>query len=178
VAKTDRFIPFLIAGLFAAPMLAAWVAHVAWQPRLDNYGELLAPETPSLASLTDATGAPATLAALRGKWLLVTVASHGCDAGCRRNLYLARQIRIAQGKERSRVERILVSDRITEATEDADLRRLISTPDSLRRLTGTAASRTYLLDPLGRTVLRFPEQPDGKRMLRDLQHLLRASKIG
>ena len=36
----------------------------------------------------------------------------------------------------------------------------------------------YLIDPLGNIVLRYPADPDIKRMAKDLDRLLRASRIG
>jgi hypothetical protein len=36
----------------------------------------------------------------------------------------------------------------------------------------------YLIDPRGNVMMRFPAAADGKRMLRDLGRLLRASQIG
>jgi len=36
----------------------------------------------------------------------------------------------------------------------------------------------YLIDPLGNLMLRFPRDPDPSRMVKDLQRLLKASRIG
>jgi len=43
---------------------------------------------------------------------------------------------------------------------------------------GNPAGYIFLVDPLGSLMLRFPGDPDGRRMLKDLAHLLRASRIG
>jgi hypothetical protein len=43
---------------------------------------------------------------------------------------------------------------------------------------GGAQQNIYLIDPLGNIVLRFPADPDIKRMAKDLERLLRASRIG
>jgi len=34
------------------------------------------------------------------------------------------------------------------------------------------------IDPLGNLILRFPPNPDPKRMLKDLERLLKASRVG
>lgn len=176
--RPERLIPLLIAVLFLSPVLAAWLAQTAWHPRLLNYGELVQPQAVSFGRLTDAGGWTSDLDALHGKWLLVTVAGGGCDSACRQNVFLARQVQIAQGGNRSRLERVLISDRITVAPFDAELHRYASSRISLRRLARESSSRTYLVDPLGRAVLRYPEQPDGKAMIRDVHRLLQASHIG
>jgi hypothetical protein len=43
---------------------------------------------------------------------------------------------------------------------------------------GGAPQNIYLIDPLGNIVLRFPADPDIKRMAKDLERLLRVSRIG
>jgi hypothetical protein len=36
----------------------------------------------------------------------------------------------------------------------------------------------YLVDPLGNLMMRFPQDPDPMRVIKDLQRLLRASQFG
>jgi hypothetical protein len=43
---------------------------------------------------------------------------------------------------------------------------------------GERATHIYLLDPLGNLMLRFPANPEPKRMMKDLKLLLKASQIG
>jgi cytochrome oxidase Cu insertion factor (SCO1/SenC/PrrC family) len=43
---------------------------------------------------------------------------------------------------------------------------------------GAPSSHIYLVDPLGNLMLRFPAQPDAKRIMKDLKLLLKASQIG
>jgi hypothetical protein len=40
------------------------------------------------------------------------------------------------------------------------------------------ADRIYVIDPLGNLVLAFPADPDIKRAAKDVERLLRASRIG
>ncbi|MBS1172142.1 MAG: hypothetical protein H6R12_972, partial [Proteobacteria bacterium] len=40
------------------------------------------------------------------------------------------------------------------------------------------ADHIYLIDPLGNIVLRFPPHPDPKKMIKDLERLLKYSRIG
>jgi hypothetical protein len=35
-----------------------------------------------------------------------------------------------------------------------------------------------LVDPLGSLMMRFPGEPDARRMLKDLARLLKASRVG
>jgi cytochrome oxidase Cu insertion factor (SCO1/SenC/PrrC family) len=175
----DRLKLILIMALFVTPALAAWITHVVWHPsRVNSYGEMLEPRVPQLGGLLDDHGQPATLEALRGKWVLVTVVDGRCGDGCRRNLYLARQTRTAQGGDRERVERAFIAAQDPGVPAEEGLHRYLAKPLALQILPASDVARTYVLDPLGRTVLRFPERPEGKGMIRDLQRLLRASKLG
>jgi hypothetical protein len=179
VQWSNRLKLILIMALFATPIVAAWIAHAVWHPgKAESYGELLEPRVPTLAGLVDDHGQPASLEALHGKWVLVTVVKGECGADCRHNLYLARQTRTAQGRDEERVERVLIADRGLTLPEDADLHRYQAKPEALDALPTGNGVRTYVFDPLGRTVLRFPERPEGKGMIRDLHLLLKASKLG
>ncbi len=97
-----------------------------------------------------------------------------------------RQLRIAQGKDMDRIERVwLLNDhaapgagllrefegtRIARAAGSAILAGFPSAPG--------ASDHIYLIDPLGNLMLRFPSDPDPRRMSNDLARLLRASRIG
>ena len=177
----------LLIGVFMAPVVAAYLAYSGWRPPgHTNYGDLLkvAPLQQTLGVAHD--GAPLDLAALRGKWLMVHVGPASCDAACARQLYLMRQMRIAQGKEQSRIERLWV---LTDAGAVAPA--LLQDHPGLHvwrpASAGFAeqfpaahgrADHIYLVDPLGNLMLRFPAEPDAKRMMKDLKLLLKASQIG
>jgi len=51
------------------------------------------------------------------------------------------------------------------------------TPSVAAKFPGGPGS-LYLVDPLGNLVLRYPDDPDIKKMAGDLTRLLKASRIG
>ena len=159
----------LIALVCAAPIVLGTLAYLlGWSPgNPGNYGDLVAPRAMS--------GAP--FAALHGKWVLVSADAGACDAYCERKLYFMRQVRRAQGKDMERIERLwLVSDGGAPRAE------LLAAIEGTRvvALEDPAFTRDhiYLVDPLGNLMLRFPRDPDPSRMIKDLQRLLRYSRIG
>lgn len=171
----------LILAMFAAPFALADLAFRYWQPdSFSNYGELVEAVEFRPAGLEAGDGAPFDLAGLRGKWVFLLVQAGDCDAACRQNLYLMRQVRQATGREQGRIERLLIAERPLPAelaTEHAGLKQ--ARHEALNALTaGAALGRIYLVDPLGRLVLRYPPAPDGSRMLKDVQRLLKYSQIG
>lgn len=182
MARADRIKLLLLMALFAAPALAAWIARDVWRPAgMNNYGELVEPSAPRIAGLVDIAGSPADLGTLRGHWVLLTVVGGDCDEACREQIHLGRQVRIAQGREQGRVVRaVVVSVRPMDGpiAGEPDLKIYAASGEALSAWTGGGPARTYVMDPLGRVMLRFPADPEGKGMVRDLRQLLKASKIG
>jgi hypothetical protein len=159
----------LVALVCIAPVAAGWALYlIDWRPAATgNYGELIAPRPLS--------GPP--FAALRGKWVLVSFDAAACNAYCERKLYFMRQVRRTQGKEMERIERLWA---ITDGGKPR--------PEVAAAIEGThivpfndpafSAEHIYLVDPLGNLMLRWPRDPDPSKMVKDLQRLLRYSRIG
>ena len=56
---------------------------------------------------------------LHGKWILLTIDSGHCDEACQKKLYFMRQVRLVQGKQKHRIERLwLIKD---DVMPDAEL---------------------------------------------------------
>src|SRR5262245_19900591 len=110
--KKSRVSLWLIIAVTAAPVAASYLLYYFWPPaRTVNYGELLEPRQLPDAPLALADGSPFRLSQLKGKWVLLSVDSGRCDAGCDRKLLYMRQLRLTQGKDMERVERVwLISD--------------------------------------------------------------------
>ena len=51
-------------------------------------------------------GTAGQLPALKGQWLLISVAGGACDATCEKHLYLQRQLREMMGRERDRIDKV------------------------------------------------------------------------
>jgi cytochrome oxidase Cu insertion factor (SCO1/SenC/PrrC family) len=174
---SSRLKLLLIFAACAAPFVLGTLAYVLdWAPGATaNHGELITPPRPL-------AGAP--LDTLRGKWVLVAFDAAACDARCERKLYFMRQVRRAQGKEMGRVERLWVltdtaapKPALVAALENA---RIVQ-PQSrefVANFPGNPAEHIYLIDPLGNLMLRFPKDPDPSKMIKDLQRLLKYSRVG
>jgi len=167
----------LIALITVAPVVASYVIYY-WFPRDKqvNYGELVA---------TGPAPAVQTTPPLKwadGKWTMALAASGDCDATCRAALYATRQARTMQGREMERVRRVwlVTGDRAPAPallSEHPDLEVVRAAPDALRGWPG-GPDLIYLVDPRGNLVLAWPREPDIKRVGRDMERLLRASRIG
>jgi hypothetical protein len=176
----------LLALVCAAPVVASYVAYYWLRPTAHvNYGELLEKPAPEIAGAADG-GAPWRLASLHGRWVLLVTSGAACDARCGAALYATRQARTIQGREQERIVRVLLQPADApplDAALHAQHPGLIvvrADPAQWTPLSATAAAgpAIVLVDPLGNLVLRYPADPDIKRLANDLGRVLRASRIG
>ena len=177
----------IIAALCAAPVIASYLAFYVWQPHgRVNYGVLLAARTLPESPLRQLDGRPFRLSALRGKWIMLTADAGECGVACETKLLLMRQVRLMQGSERSRIERVFLI--VDEAPLSPTLLREFDGTHMVRAAgspllgtlpaAGVLADHIYLLDPPGNLMLRFPKNADPNRMKMDIERLLKTSRIG
>ena len=189
--RAGRWKMLAVVAVCAAPLIASYLTYYVIKPQSrTNYGELIDPRQYPIPPLGSTTldGAPARLEDYKGKWIMLQVDRADCAEDCRKKLFTMRQLRLMQGKEMERVERVwLVTD---GAPIETLLLREYDGTDILRadaaRLkawlpvdAGTSAEdHIYLIDPLGNLMMRFPKDPDPNKMKKDISKLLRASSIG
>ena len=177
----------LLALVCAAPVVAAYIAYYWLHPTSrTNYGELLAPAPAPEISGRQLDGTPFRLSELRGRWVVLMADPSLCDARCERKLYATRQAHTMQGRERDRVLRVWLQP---EGAPSPAPELILQHPgmiivrgdprqwDALPGPEGAAGS-VYVLDPLGNLILRYPAEPDIRKLAKDLERLLRASRIG
>jgi cytochrome oxidase Cu insertion factor (SCO1/SenC/PrrC family) len=187
----------LLAVLFvcAAPLIAAYLAYYVIKPTSrNNYGTLIDPRAfpiPAMASTT-LDGRAETLDKYKGKWVLLKVGGGNCAQACQEQLFEMRQLRLMQGKEMDRIERVwLVTDDQpldTIVIREFDGTHMLRAPgEAVRAWLPADAGTTeeehiYVIDPLGNLMMSFPKDPDRpqarKKMYKDIAKLLKASAIG
>ena len=177
----------LVALVCALPIVASYLMFYVWRPSgSTNYGELLEVTPLPEVTLRGLDGVPFALSGLRGKWVMLAVDSGDCDAPCREKLFKMRQLRLMQGKDMERIERVwVVSDGVLPDPELARLHqgaRLVDARAQDLRTLLPAQDRPrdyiYLIDPLGNLMMRYPSDTDPARMKKDLERLLKVSRIG
>jgi cytochrome oxidase Cu insertion factor (SCO1/SenC/PrrC family) len=185
--RAGRIKALAIAALCLAPFVAALTAYYYRQPQGGaNYGELIAPHPLSDPALRHLDRRAFRLSELRGKWVLLQLDQAECGEACKVKLYDMRQVRLAQGREMGRVERVwLILD---EAPLEMLLLREYDGTRMLRAAgspllaefprTRSVRDHIYVIDPHGNLMLRFPKGADPRKMNKDLARLLRASRIG
>jgi hypothetical protein len=176
---------WLVLALCVAPIVASYIAYYFWRPSGHvNYGELIEPRQLPRAAAERLDGSAFDWPAeLKGQWVLMAAGPSDCDEKCREKLVYMRQVRLAQGKETDRIDRVwLLTDSGTPAAaliaEHPGLVVLRHAEPLVAALPATASplDHVYVVDPLGHLMMRFPANPDPRKMLKDVTRLLRHSK--
>ncbi len=189
--KRGRWKFFAILAVCVAPLAASYLTYYVIKPQgRTNYGTLLDPRQHPMPALNASTldGKPATLEAYQGKWIMLQVNDADCQQACREKLFEMRQLRLTQGRDQGRIERVwLVTDE--QPVETILLREYDGThllrvkPETLKAWLPTEpgtspADHLYMIDPLGNLMMRFPKDADPNKIKKDLTRLLKASSIG
>ena len=188
--RMGRWKMLMVLLVCAAPVVASYMTYYLIRPQArQNFGALIDPQRPLPdMQAVQMEGKQTNLRALKGQWLLISVAGGACDAQCQHHLYMQRQLREGLGKEKDRVDWVwLVSDdaaiapSLLPALATATVLRVPSAQLQtwLQPEQGTALQdHLYVVDPLGNWMMRFPATLDkagAASAKRDLERLLRAS---
>ncbi|TVQ45931.1 MAG: hypothetical protein EA371_11100 [Gammaproteobacteria bacterium] len=159
-------------------------------------GELIHPARPlPQLNLPLATGGETAGAFLERTWTLLYLAPGPCDEACRARITELRQLRLALGRESSRVTGVLLytgptPDRHWLETEhtgliaaslnedDARARMLAPFPGGENPTALMAAGRVYIVDPNGNLMMAYAAGTPLKDIHEDLKRLMRLSRIG
>lgn len=180
-----------VLAVCASPLIASYLTYYVIKPEgRTNYGDLIDPRAYPIPDLgtTSLDRQPASLQDFKGKWVMMQISDAACADACRKRLHDMRQLRLAQGKEMERIERVwLVTD--DKPLETMLMREYDGThilrvkPEALNKWLPvdngtTPADHIYMIDPLGNLMMRFPKDADPNKIKKDLAKLLKASRVG
>jgi len=187
---SGRLQAVLVLLACAAPVVASYFTYYVIRPEgRSNYSTLIEParELPAELPLRTLDDRAVPASSLRGQWLLVAVGPAACDAACEARLFMQRQLREMLGRERDRLDKVwLVTDdspvrpELRAALEEAGVQMLrVPAPALARWLEPEAGqplqAHLYIVDPMGKWMMRPPASAQPARLKRDLERLLRAS---
>lgn len=189
--NAGRWKLFAVLAVCAFPLIASYVTYYVIKPQSrTNYGTLLDPRVYPMPQLEATTldGKPQTLDAFKGKWIMLHIDEGDCPDACKKTLFEMRQLRLMQGKDMDRIERIwLITDDKpidTLLMREYDGTRFIRVKQEALKAWLPVEQNTkltdhiYLIDPLGNLMMRFPKDADPNKVKKDLSKLLKASSIG
>lgn len=202
---SNRRALLLTFGIFLLPVIIAYtLLKTGWYTSAgtSNRGMLIDPPISfDDLALRDNQNQPLPVEEFRKKWWIMYVVPTQCDAACKNSLYLMRQTHQALGPEQNRVAELI----ITPHDLDSDLKRWLTQEfpharqasadaDNLdatlqQALTNNGkpsdAGHLFLVDTMGAIFMHYQGYADeqesilkGRDLLKDLQKVLKISKIG
>ncbi|MFM2085589.1 MAG: hypothetical protein RLZZ237_458 [Pseudomonadota bacterium] len=182
-----------VIAVCAFPIVASYLTYYVIKPTgRTNYGALIDPRLHPIPEaqlhVTELDGKASPLEQFKGKWILLQTGPSDCQEACQKQLFFMQQMRLMQGKEMERIERVwLVTD--AQPLETMIMREYDGTnmlrvnADALKawlpvEAGDRAVDHLYLIDPLGNLMMRFPKDADPGKVKKDIAKLLKASAIG
>lgn len=188
----------LIGLIFILPVALSYTLYsVGWRPAgTVNYGELVEPARSIRdVSLQTLDGGKIRFLDLQRKWALIYFGAAECLPACERNLYKMRQVRLAQGKNAGRIQRVFI---VTDTRALPLLRYTVKEYPEMHVIVGPGENvktlarqfklpagspldgldRIYVVDPTGKLMMSYPADADPSGMRKDLKRLLKISQIG
>lgn len=200
-ARKNRVTLLILVASFILPVVLGDLAyHFGWyKGGQTNKGKLIDPPV-SFADfrVTDMVGNALGTEFVGKNWWLLYVVPPECGVACRNRLFQMRQVRRALGKEGDRMRQLLVltgplspETQALLSREFADFAQVkassVAIDSALQRAApgASAAGLLYVMDPKGWIMLSYAPESDEKQsvikaedILKDLQKLLKASRIG
>lgn len=180
----------LICSFFILPVILAWYLVFFTDYKITGkgteHGKLIIPAV-SLSTLKIFDESTNENKTLEGKWNLVIIVRDICDKNCEMNLYKLRQIRLALGKDRDSVQRVVyLKDNLNLSKNQLkNFQGQLTIPE------GKAKEKfynqivnhqifdydsIYLVDPYLNLMMKYPAAVNPSGIIKDLERLIRISK--
>ena len=190
----------LLVAFFVAPILLAIIMYNTMPEggpaNTKNHGDFVAPARPltDIALQTEA-GKTFKFSDMNKTWVMIYIGDAECDKTCADILYKMRQSRLAQRGEHLRIKRLYIS---TSGKAKASLAKVLKEHPGLEVVSGSSenikavleqfklenktaaksANRLYLADPFGNLMMSYESDFDAKGLIKDVELLLKISRIG
>lgn len=186
----SRLILLGVALVFIIPILVSWyLVFFSDFKKGDGgtqKGELISPVIP-LGEPEVFNLKSKTIESINGKWTLLFFVENECNQLCEDKLYQLRQIRLALGKDRDKVDRLLVSknkQQWSQYTNSFNGQKYID-PTSrdynglIKKFNDYAdldLKATYLIDPYGFLMMKYPQDDNPMGTIKDIERLIKNQK--
>ncbi|RUO23387.1 hypothetical protein CWE08_01685 [Aliidiomarina iranensis] len=182
VKRKSQRVLIIVALIFVLPLAAAkLVLSMGWyETGVSNKGNLVTPEI----QLSEAANVklPAT-------WRIAYRMPAECSTACENSLYVASQLHHALGRQQERVQPVAIAGdtsagNLPTLPADSTL-QLVHAEEAHAALANIPEHALVIIDPVGSVVLWYAGSEDrrdtvmnGRDLLRDLQKLLKLSRVG
>jgi len=181
-----------LIAIFVAPILLGTLLffnldRIGIKKGSVNYGTLIQPAFPAKVIDLKVENKPAKRnEVLSKKWTMLYIETDKCDQFCQDRLLLMKRIRLLMNEQMRRVRVVLVANKNTldsinkKIYHDIIIAHVdVANSDFVKQFPGLENKPIYLLDPLGNLMMYYPQpNPNAKKMIKDLQKLLKYSRLG
>lgn len=196
IKKKNNTTLWVMVFLFGLPYIAAFYYYFN-RADIDlitsNYGTIITPARPIPDfNLTKLDDSEFKLSSLKGKWVLFSIGSSSCKQDCVDNLYKIRQIKKAVGQEYKRITKLFF---LKDKTNIESFKLLLKDYHGVDVIIPSGneynnylsnflykgielEDSIFIIDPLGNYMMVYPKGADASKMLKDIERLLKVSKIG
>lgn len=189
--ENSKFSGYMLIAVFVVPLLIAIVMYSlrGQMPTVGSvsHGELIHPAEPiEVLQIQSQNNQTISITDVTGKWTYLIHAPHGCDLECEASLFKLRQTKAATGRERNRIQSVLLLGE-KQLTPEVAMRNEKIKVGRLNRLELESQAGVnkelipgtiYLLDPNGNMMMKYDNMATSKGMLKDIKKLLKISNIG
>lgn len=181
-----------LVSLFVAPVLLGTLLffnldRLGIDKGSVNYGELVHPALPLKVSNLKVAGEDAEIGeVISKKWTMLYIVPENCDSFCTDRLALLKRVRLLTNEQMRRVRTTVMSGKNGLSNIDMSgyknmvVASLYGETDTFyKQFPDKDLHPIYLIDPLGNLMMYYTqEKPDIKKMLKDINRLLKYSRIG
>ena len=186
----SRLILLGVALVFIIPILVSWyLVFFSDFKKGDGgtqKGELISPVIP-LGEPEVFNLKSKTIESINGKWTLLFFVENECNQLCEDKLYQLRQIRLALGKDRDKIDRLLVSKNKQQWSQytnsfngqkyiDPTSRDYNGLIKKFNDYAGLDLKATYLIDPYGFLMMKYPQDDNPMGTIKDIERLIKNQK--
>lgn len=186
----SRLILLGVALVFIIPILVSWyLVFFSDFKKGDGgtqKGELISPVIP-LGEPEVFNLKSKTIESINGKWTLLFFVENECNQLCEDKLYQLRQIRLALGKDRDKVDRLLVSKNKQQWSQytnsfngqkyiDPTSRDYNGLIKKFNDYAGLDLKATYLIDPYGFLMMKYLQDDNPMGTIKDIERLIKNQK--
>jgi len=176
--------------LFFIPIIASWYLVFYTDFMEDSqgiqHGKLVSPVV-SIGPIKAKEISTMNDVEITKKWVLVFIQNNVCGKFCNERLYQLRQIRLALGEDRDKVDRLVIINQINDLNELKDLysgQKFIDESFKdyqflVKKFNASNLDKTnpiFLLDPYGFLMMQYPKGTDPKGIIKDIERLIKNSK--
>ncbi|MCP4127650.1 MAG: hypothetical protein GY753_11375 [Gammaproteobacteria bacterium] len=178
---------WLLILVFCLPVVIGWFLYLNPQLLAGSQqvnGRLIEPpRSISQVRLLRADGSNLKMRDMQGQWVLMLVVAEGCGDPCRGSLLELRKIERALGRDQARLQRLLLLGKpAAEQRQEIQNNRLqdTATVTAFEPVAGrpflAQASTIFVVDPIGRLMLRYSSDTQSDKILSDIKRLMTATK--